>query len=306
MGVTDVQAVLATTTAEVQTLIAQRVADLFASGITQPRVGLVPTMGALHDGHGALFDQARRENDLVVASVFVNPLQFDQPEDYEHYPRSLNDDLELVTRYGGDIVFAPSTQHMYPGFPNAPQIKVSAGQMGRVFEGSSRPGHFDGVCTVVAKLWNILLPPAPAVFRSYFGQKDAQQLAIVTRMAKDLNIAVEIRPVELVRAPSGLALSSRNVRLDDHGMEHALGLSTALHYLADQATRGERLDISAARDIIRAQETVDLDYLEIVDPQTLKPLSAEVLAVPLQREALALVAAWVPPVRLIDNMLLAP
>ncbi|GAA4478947.1 pantoate--beta-alanine ligase [Enteractinococcus fodinae] len=304
--VTDQQALLATTADAAKSLIAQQVAELIEAGNPRPTVGLVPTMGALHDGHGALFQQARDENDLVVASVFVNPLQFDQPEDYEHYPRDLTADLELITEYGGDIVFAPSTEHMYPGYPAGPHITVSAGQMGQMFEGASRPGHFDGVCTVVAKLWNILMPPSPAVFRSYFGQKDAQQLAIVTRMAKDLNIDVEICPVDLVRAPSGLALSSRNVRLDDHGMEKALGLSKALHYLADQATQGEPLDVSAARDIIRAQENVDLDYLEIVDPETLTPLSDEQLAVPLEREALALVAAWVPPVRLIDNMLLAP
>src|SRR5690606_38415682 len=129
---------------------------------------------------------------------------------------------------------------------------------------------------------------------------------IVTRMAQDLNIDVAIRPVALVRAPSGLALSSRNVRLDDHGMEKALGLSQALHYLAEQATRGERLDVSAARDIIRSHENVELDYLEIVDPATLQPLTAQQLENPLEHEALALVAAWVPPVRLIDNMLLAP
>lgn len=303
---TDQQALLATTTQHVKQLIAARVAALTAAGNARPTVGLVPTMGALHDGHGALFEQARAENDIVVASIFVNPLQFDQPEDFEHYPRTLDADLALVTRFGGDIVFAPATEHMYPGYPDAPQISVTAGAMGRVFEGASRPGHFDGVCTVVAKLWNILLPPAPAVFRSYFGEKDAQQLAIVTRMAQDLNIDVEIRPVALVRAPSGLALSSRNVRLDDHGMERALGLSQALHYLADQVTRGERLDIAAARDIIRAQENVELDYLEIVDPGTLIPLAEAELAAPLTREALALVAAWVPPVRLIDNMLLAP
>ena len=194
---TDQQALLATTTTDVKILIADKVAELIAAGNPNPTVGLVPTMGALHDGHGALFKQARAENDLVIASIFVNPLQFDQPEDFEHYPRTLDADLELVTRYGGDIVFAPATEHMYPGFPDAPQIRVSAGQMGRVLK--VPPGRpLDGVCTVVAKLWNILMPPAPAVFRSYFGQKDAQQLAIVTRMAQDLNIDVEIRPVSLV------------------------------------------------------------------------------------------------------------
>ena len=303
---TDQQAQLVTTTQAARDLIAATVAEAIADGKPHPTVGLVPTMGALHDGHGALFEQARAENDVVIASIFVNPLQFDRDEDFENYPSTLDADLELVTRYGGDIVFAPDTQHMYPGYPDAPQIRVSAGEMGRMFEGASRPGHFDGVCTVVAKLWNILIPPAPAQFRSYFGQKDAQQLAIVTRMARDLNIDVAIRAVDLVRAPSGLALSSRNVRLDDHGMENALGLSKALHYLADQAATGVPLDIAAARDIIRAQENVELDYLEIVDPATLAPLTPQQLATPLASEALALVAAWVPPVRLIDNMLLAP
>lgn len=303
---TDQQAQLVTTTQAARDLIAATVADLIAAGNPTPTVGLVPTMGALHDGHGALFEQARAENDVVIASIFVNPLQFEREDDFQNYPSTLDADVELVTRYGGDIVFAPDTQHMYPGYPDAPQIRVSAGQMGRMFEGASRPGHFDGVCTVVAKLWNILIPPAPAQLRSYFGQKDAQQLAIVTRMAQDLDIDVAIRAVDLVRAPSGLALSSRNVRLDDHGMENALGLSKALHYLADQAAAGARLDIEAARDIIRAQQNVELDYLEIVDPATLEPLSPDQLATPLVREALALVAAWVPPVRLIDNMLLAP
>src|SRR5699024_4617285 len=297
---------LATTATAAKTQIADKVAELIAAGNPSPTVGLVPTMGALHEGHGALFEQARAENDLVVASVFVNPLQFDRDEDYAHYPRDLDADLELVTRYGGAIVFAPDTQRMSHGYPDAPQIRVSAGQMGRVFEGASRPGHFDGVCTVVAKLWNILMPPAPARLRSYFGQKDAQQLAIVTRLAADLNIGVEIRPVDLVRAPSGLALSSRNVPLNDHGMEKALGLAQALHYLADQVSNGERVDIHAARDIIRSHEHVELDYLEIVDPATLTPLSAQALARPLTQDALALVAARVPPVRLIDNMLLAP
>src|SRR5699024_4760285 len=161
----------------VRPMIAQQVAALQAAGNPAPKIGLVPTMGALHDGHGALFEQARAENDVVVASVFVNPLQFDRQEDYEQYPRTLVADLELVTRDGRDIVFPPDTQQMYPGYPDAPHIRASAGAMGRVFEGAYRPRHFGGVCTVVAKLWNLLLPPPPAVLRSYFGRKDAQQLA---------------------------------------------------------------------------------------------------------------------------------
>src|SRR5699024_8189127 len=144
------------------------------------------------------------------------------------------------------------------------------------------------------------------VFCSYFGQKDAQQLAIVTRMAQDLNNDFEIRPVDMVRAPYGLAISSRNVRLDDFYMEKVLGISKALQFKNKQSAEHQCLDITAARDIIRAQEHVELDYLEIVDPATLAPLPDEVLASPLDHEALALVAAWVPPVRLIDNMMLVP
>ena len=142
---TDQQALLATTATDVKVLIAHKVAELIAAGNPNPTVGLVPTMGALHEGHGALFEQARRENDLVVASIFVNPLQFDQPEDFEHYPRDLAADLELVTKFGGDIVFAPSTEHMYPWYPDAPQIRVSAGQMGRMFEGHHVQGTLMGL-----------------------------------------------------------------------------------------------------------------------------------------------------------------
>lgn len=276
---------------------------------TGQRVGLVPTMGALHAGHGALLAQARAENDIVVVSVFVNPLQFEDRGDYENYPRTLHEDVALIAEHVPDrpvIVFAPETTEMYPGFRefgDAPQITVSSGTMGTVFEGASRPGHFDGVCTVVAKLWNVLMPPG-GTLRSYFGRKDAQQLAILTRTAADLNIPVEICPVDLVRAPSGLALSSRNRRLDDHGMDSALILSAALSTLREQALDGEAIDVHSARKMIDDDATVVLDYLEVVDPATLVPLSAAELRAPLRRDALALVAAVVPPVRLIDNMVL--
>lgn len=299
--------ILTRTVAEARAAITAATADLTHLA---PRVGLVPTMGALHAGHGALLAQAREENDVVVVSVFVNPLQFEDPDDFAHYPRTLNEDVALIAEHVPDrpvIVFAPDTAEMYPGyraFGDVPQITVSSGSMGTVFEGASRPGHFDGVCTVVTKLWNILMPPAPATLRSYFGRKDAQQLAILTRTAADLNIPVEIRPVDLVRAPSGLALSSRNRRLDDHGMDKALILSAALSTLREQAVSGEPIDVHTARKMIDDDATVTLDYLEVVDPATLVPLSAAELRAPLSRDALALVAAVVPPVRLIDNMVL--
>lgn len=301
---------LVSTAQAARTAITETVQHLVATGTTNPTIGLVPTMGALHEGHAALLNQAREENDVVVVSVFVNPLQFEDAADFENYPRTLDDDVTLLSRHTAGkplLIFAPDTAQMYPGyrdFGDTPQITVSAGAMGEVFEGASRPGHFDGVTTVVTKLWNILMPPAPAALRSYFGRKDAQQLAILQRTAADLNIPVEIRDVDLVRAPSGLALSSRNQRLDDHGTDSALILSTALKQLRDAATAGEPLDVPAARTLIDDDATVTLDYLEVVDPATLTPLTDDELATPLRRDALALVAAVVPPVRLIDNMVL--
>ena len=268
-------------------------------------VGLVPTMGALHGGHAALVRQARQENDVVAVSVFVNPLQFGDPADLEHYPRTLEADLDLLAAAGADLVFAPDVQEMYPGYPDAPIVTVSAGRMGEVLEGASRPGHFDGVVTVVAKLWNIVRPAVPAL-RSYFGQKDAQQLAILRRLAHDLDVDVDVRAVPIVRSPEGLALSSRNTRLDAAGLEHALVLSRALRRLRDAAEAGEILDVQEARRMVAEEPGVTLDHLVVVDRATLEELGPELLCQPLRREALALVAAHVPPVRLIDNMVLPP
>ncbi|CAM3665384.1 pantoate--beta-alanine ligase [Micrococcus flavus] len=268
-------------------------------------VGLVPTMGALHGGHAALVRQARQENDVVAVSIFVNPLQFGDPADLEHYPRTLEADLDLLAAAGADVVFAPEVQEMYPGHPDAPIVTVSAGRMGEVLEGASRPGHFDGVVTVVAKLWNIVRPAVPAL-RSYFGQKDAQQLAILRRLAHDLDVDVDVRAVPIVRSPEGLALSSRNTRLDAAGLGHALVLSRALRRLRDAAEAGEMLDVQEARRMVEDEPGVTLDHLVVVDRATLEELGPELLCQPLRREALALVAAHVPPVRLIDNMVLPP
>lgn len=298
---------ITTTKAEFRAALTARVAQAMQDGIEAPTVGLVPTMGALHGGHAALARQARAENDIVVASIFVNPLQFGDPADLENYPRTLEADADLLGAEGCDLVFAPSVEEMYPGYPDAPIIRVSSGRMGTMLEGASRPGHFDGVCTVVVKLWSLALPvgaPAPARLRSYFGQKDAQQLAILRRTAQDLDLPVEIRPVVLVRSPEGLALSSRNTRLDSAGLDAALVLSRALQSLRDAAEAGRPLDVKAARRIIEAEPLASLDYLEVVDHDTLEPLTADQLTAPLQREALALVAATVQPVRLIDNMIL--
>ena len=298
---------ITTTKAQFRAALTARVAQAVQDGMEAPTVGLVPTMGALHGGHAALARQARAENDIVVASIFVNPLQFGDSADLENYPRTLEADADLLGAEGCDLVFAPSVEEMYPGYPDAPIIRDSSGRMGTVLEGASRPGHFDGVCTVVVKLWSLALPvgaSAPARLRSYFGQKDAQQLAILRRTAQDLDLPVEIRPVPLVRSPEGLALSSRNTRLDPAGLEAALALSRALQSLRDAALAGRPLDLDTARGIIEAEPLAALDYLEVVDHHTLEPLTADQVAAPLGREALALVAATVQPVRLIDTMIL--
>ena len=297
---------LTTTKDGFRAALAELVAGVGQEGAT---VGMVPTMGALHGGHAALVDQARTENDVVVSTVFVNPLQFGDRSDLENYPRTLEADLDLLGAAGADLVFAPSVEEMYPGYPDAPIVTVSAGRMGEVLEGASRPGHFDGVCTVVSKLWNLALggigqSAAPGRLRSYFGQKDAQQLAILRRLAHDLEEDVEVRAVAIVRSPEGLALSSRNTRLDEQGLQRALVLSRALRSLQEAAADGEPVDVQAARQMIADEPGVELDHLVVVDRERLEELGPELLCQPLRRDALALVAAHVDPVRLIDNMVL--
>ncbi|WP_318242009.1 pantoate--beta-alanine ligase [Arthrobacter gallicola] len=287
---------LAATPAELSKALAEL---LEAAGKDRPGLGLVPTMGALHQGHAALAQAARAENDVVVASIFVNPLQFDDPEDLARYPRTLEADLDLLGAAGVDLVFAPTEETLYPG--GLPLVRVSSGSLGTRFEGASRPGHFDGVLTVVAKLLHCAQPPVPAAYRAYFGQKDAQQVALIRRMAADLNFPVQIRPVPIVRAADGLAESSRNVFLSPEDRRNALVLSTALRQLRDRAAAGRPLDLPAALELIREQDGVELDYLQVVDPLTLDPVPAgpeDTLTGP----ALALAAARVGGIRLIDNM----
>ncbi len=280
---------------ELRTVIRERVAPLVERG--DAALGLVPTMGALHGGHGELVAAARAANDLVVASVFVNPLQFDDPVDFARYPRDLDADLAILEAGGVDIVFAPATEEMYPG--GTPMVTVSAGEMGRRLEGASRPGHFDGVVTVVAKLFALSTPPYPCRFNAYFGQKDAQQLAIIRRLAHDLDFGVTINPVPIVRTPEGLAMSSRNQLLTQRAASAALALSRALGVLRDRAAAGDPLNIPEVEAQVRADDLVELDYLEIVDPRTLRPIH---LSSSTPGPALALIAARVDGIRLIDNM----
>lgn len=267
--------------------------------------GLVPTMGALHTGHAALARAAVEQNDVVVASIFVNPLQFGEAADLERYPRTLDADMALLDAEGVDLVFAPSVDEVYPG--GEPLVRVTSGPLGEKWEGASRPGHFDGALTVVAKLLHYCLPGGPAVdggaaaYRAYFGQKDAQQLVLVKRMVADLSFPVDIVAVPTVRNTEGLALSSRNRFLSEEEQDAALVLSRALRLLESRALANEPLGLDSAVALVESQPLVHLDYFDVVDPRTLEPLAENCQDTPFRGEGLAIIAAKVGPVRLIDN-----
>lgn len=279
------------------TVLARSIAQLrSAVASLEGSVGLVPTMGALHDGHGQLISKAAAENTSVVVSIFVNPLQFTDLgdcTDFRDYPRDLRADLDRLERLGVDVVFAPSEEEMYPG--GVPQVWVRAGEMGERLEGAARPGHFDGVTTVVAKLFQLIQPD-----RAYFGEKDAQQLAIIQRMVADLNFPLAIRPVPIIRGKDGLAESSRNQHLTPEAREQALVLPRTLAALRERAAAGQPLELESARAQLRGAPGVELDHLEIVDAATLLPVD-EVGA-----GALAVAAIHVGGTRLIDNARLLP
>ncbi|MDF2706698.1 MAG: pantoate--beta-alanine ligase [Nonomuraea muscovyensis] len=252
------------------------------------RVALVPTMGALHEGHRTLIREARGRADQVVVSIFVNPLQFGPNEDYSRYPRTFAADLEACREEGVSVVFAPSVQTMY--HPDR-QVGVSSGLMGTLVEGASRPGHFDGVLTVVLKLFNLVSPDLAA-----FGQKDAQQLALIRRMVADLDLPIEILGVPTVREPDGLALSSRNRYLSADDRQVALSLSGALRAGAERSTPAEVR--AAARAVLdEAPPGLAVDYLVLVDPATFTEVPDSYAG-----EAVLAVAAKVGTTRLIDNV----
>ncbi|MDR3708651.1 MAG: pantoate--beta-alanine ligase [Capsulimonadaceae bacterium] len=258
-------------------------------------VGLVPTMGALHAGHVSLLSRARAENDVVVMSLFVNPTQFNDPDDFDKYPRDLDRDRRTAEEAGVDIVFAPEAQTMYPtGFDTVVTVRA----LSSVLEGASRPGHFAGVCTVVAKLLNAVAPT-----RAYFGQKDYQQLQVINRMTRDLNMPVEIVSCPIVREADGLAMSSRNVRLSEDDRKAAPVLSKALAYVQDIADTGvhDAYQLRAwLAQTIEVEALAKLDYAVIVDPCDLKEVDT------IDHGAVALVAAAFGSVRLIDNRILRP
>jgi pantoate--beta-alanine ligase len=259
-------------------------------GLAEP-VGFVPTMGYFHEGHLALVRQARAENASVVVSIFVNPTQFGPQEDFARYPHDPQRDLALLDKEGTDIVFMPSADEMYPKNFNS---WVEVGKVAERLEGASRPGHFRGVATVVAKLFNIVQPD-----RAYFGQKDAQQLIVIKKMASDLDMDLEIVAVPTVREPDGLAMSSRNTYLNPEERKQALVLYQALTLAQKLWSEGEK-DAQAIRqqmtDLIKKQPLVDIDYISIADAETLDELDE------VKPPALVSLAVRIGRTRLIDNV----
>jgi pantoate--beta-alanine ligase len=272
--------------------IRSRLAEVRRSGCT---VGFVPTMGALHAAHGALIRRAWEESDFVVVSVFVNPTQFDRGEDFDRYPRTLPADVEFCAALDVDIVFAPDAKEMYAE-PHLTLVEVSS--LSERLCGEFRPGHFRGVATVVAKLLNIVQPD-----RAYFGEKDAQQLAIVRKMVTDLNVPVTIVPVATVREPDGLAMSSRNRRLDAGERRIAPTLYQALQAAAKRvasgATSPEEVR-SAALAVIESEDAIRVEYLEIVNPERMQPVER------IDGPVCIAAAVWIGATRLIDNVLCQP
>jgi pantoate--beta-alanine ligase len=266
-----------------------------AARLAGKRIGLVPTMGALHEGHRSLVRAARAQSDLVVVSIFVNPLQFSPQEDLGKYPRTFERDCDLLEKEGVDLVFAPSTAEMYP--PGATTYVEVQGITDRL-DGVSRPGHFRGVTTVVAKLFHIVEPD-----KAFFGQKDAAQSAIIRQMVRDLNFPIEIVICPIVREPDGLAMSSRNAYLSAEERRQSLVLSRALQKVQHVFDAGERAATkleAAGKDLLGTVPAARLDYLSLVNPDTLEPVQE------VKQPTLVAVAAWVGSTRLIDNLILNP
>lgn len=257
-------------------------------------IGFVPTMGALHAGHRQLMETARDECDVLVVSIFVNPLQFDRPDDLARYPRTFETDRALCESAGVDIIFAPTVDELYPEeqktFVDVPDLTGN-------LCGAFRPGHFRGVATVVLKLFGIVQPD-----RAYFGQKDAQQLAVIARMVRDLNVPVTIVPIPTVREPDGLALSSRNKHLSTDERQIAPAIYRALSLAGAQIAAGERSPATLRENallLLQQYPELRVEYLELVHPETLQPV------VEITGRVLIAIAAWIGSTRLIDNILVA-
>ncbi|AFG35881.1 pantothenate synthetase [Fervidobacterium pennivorans DSM 9078] len=262
--------------------------DILKSGKS---IGFVPTMGYLHKGHLSLVEAARKENDVVVVSIFVNPTQFGPNEDYNRYPRDLERDLRLLEPIGVDYVFNPSVEEMYPAMYSTYVEEV---ELSKYLCGASRPGHFRGVCTVVTKLFNIVKPT-----KAYFGQKDAQQFRVLRRMVRDLNMDVEMIEMPIVREEDGLAMSSRNVYLSPEERKEATRLYKSLLKAKELIESGERDVQKIKSEMLKILDhpLLKVDYVEIVDEETLKPVEK------IERKVIVALAVFVGKARLIDNMI---
>ncbi len=275
----------------IETVTEMRLAASLAHKLSQ-RIAFVPTLGALHRGHESLLREARRHGDLLVLSIFVNPTQFGPTEDLSRYPRPLEADLERARAAGVDLVFHPTSDEIYPaGY----QTFVEVRELQKGLCGTSRPGHFAGVATVVLKLFHIVQPHV-----AFFGEKDYQQLQLIRRLVRDLELPVKIVGMPIIREPDGLALSSRNAYLAPDERQQALALSRALARTREQFSHGERDAhqlLATARAVIAESPSVRLDYLELVDAETLAPVETT-----LTQSAVLAVAAFVGKTRLIDNI----
>jgi pantoate--beta-alanine ligase len=282
-------------TAEVADTVARVRAWREERRLAGQRVGFVPTMGALHRGHGRLIEVAREHSDAVVVSIFVNPLQFDRKDDLDRYPRTLDADLRICNELGVDCVFAPGVNEMYPV---EPLCTVTVKRITDNLCGRFRPGHFDGVATVVSKLFDIVQPD-----NAYFGEKDAQQLAVIRRLVIDLNMPIEIVGVETVREDDGLAMSSRNTRLTPEERSKAIVLYRALREAGRIIAEGERdarVVERRAAAVIPSDASLRLEYLDVVDPVELQPVDT------ITGTVLVAGALWVGHTRLIDNVTYTP
>ncbi len=278
---------------KIHTTVAEMRAASRLARVDGKRLGFVPTMGALHEGHLSLVRAAKSQSDVVAVSIFVNPTQFGPKEDFSKYPRSFERDCQLLQADGVALLFAPSVEEMYP---KGAVTYVTVEGMSDKLCGRSRPGHFRGVTTIVAKLFRIIEPNG-----AFFGQKDAAQVAIIRRMVRDLNLPLEIVACPIVREPDGLAMSSRNVYLDAQQRKSAPVLHRALacvQSVFDQGVRCADQLLSAGREVVAGESAIRLDYLEIVDPDTLDPVTE------IGAPALVAVAAFVGTTRLIDNIVL--
>lgn len=257
---------------------------------TGKTIGFVPTMGALHPGHASLVKRARDENQVVVVSIFVNPTQFNNTSDLDNYPKTLDADLKLLKSIGCDYVFVPSADEMYNSETNSPQIDL--GFLEQVMEGSSRPGHFQGVVQIVYRLFELVRPD-----KAYFGLKDFQQVSVIRFMVKTFNLPVQIIPCETLRESSGLAMSSRNLRLTEMQKQDAVGIFSTLLHGKQLAQTSKPSEVKKDMELFFQSFPLDLEYIEIVDPLTLESLEDSWV-----KGAVACIVARAGEIRLIDNM----